>query len=166
MLISKKKAEEAKRQATKESQLNFADLIKSWHEEYSQNQAKLESEFDFDAIGTLSMNIWDDFDEAIGSTYAYVEMGEEVPDKFCFDIVLHLYQYMQPNYGNQISIRFYDSTTLYPENLLNNLGRRMSFKRWEILIKNTNYSDLEKMVKSIKSVPKFKGRTIEIYSES
>ncbi|EKO3612282.1 hypothetical protein M3914_003503 [Vibrio metschnikovii] len=166
MFGSKRKTEEAKEQAIKESQLNFADLIKSWHQEYSQNQAKLESEFDFDATGTLSVNFWDDFDEAIGSTYAYVEMAEEVPDKFCFDILLHLYQFMQPNYGNQISIRFYDSTTLYPENLLDTLGRRISFKRWEILIENTNYSDLEEMVKSTQSVPVFKGRTIEIYSES
>ena len=93
-------------------------------------------------------------------------MAEEVPNKLCFDILLHLYQFMLPNYGNQISIRFYDSTTLYPENLLDTLGRRMSFKRWEILIENTNYSDLEEMVQNIQSVPVFKGRTIEIYSES
>lgn len=165
MFLTKSKVNAIQEESTQKAHLAFTEMICSWHEEHRLNQLELENNFEFNTLNKLQVNFWDDYDEEIGRTYAYVDLNS-VPDKVCFQILLHLHNFLMPDYGNNISIRYFDSTSQHPQCLLKQLGRRTSFKRWEILIENSDYSALKKLINRAKAVPNFNGKSFEIYSES
>jgi hypothetical protein len=160
MFESKSKIADVKQAAN----IEFSDNIKLWHEEYQAEQKQFEINFNFDSVEQLSINVWDELDSN-NSTYIYVEMNE-VPDKCCFDILINLYDYLKTSNVKDISVRFFDSTTIYPINLLSDTGRYTSFKRWELLLSNVDYETLNNVVGILKKAPSFKGKKFSVYSES
>lgn len=150
--------------AKKEAQGEFHDIIKTFHEEYELKQDKIKKGFDLNSLGVISINVWDEVDEH-GRTYAYVEMSG-VPDVYCFEILNHLWQHLRQHDAQNVEMRFYDSTTIYPINLLRETGRYTSFKRWELLFHDVSGQSLDEIVELLKKAPLYHGLEFHIYSES
>lgn len=164
MFISSRKLKFDIEQAGKDAQQKFNNIIKSWHENYELKQRKLESKFNFDDVEFWSVNVWDEINNQ-DSTFVYVEMNE-VPDRVCFAVLNHIWYYLQQSDLSGVSFRFYDSTSIYPSNLLTETGRYSSFKRWELLLENVTSDSLDSIVELLKKTPDFNGKKIDVYSES
>lgn len=160
MFESKTKIEEEKQAA----KLEFSELIKSWHTDYEANQKLLDNQFNIESIEAFSVNVWDEIDEH-DSTYIFVEMNE-VPDSICFSVLNHLCQYLRSSNISNVSFRFYDSTNIYPSNLLTETGRYTSFKRWELRLDDVNHESLNAIVELLKKAPSFNDKKLDVYSES
>lgn len=146
------------------AKMEFAELIKSWHENYKIKQKQLEDKFNLDSIDAFCVNVWDEIDTD-DSTFIFVEMNE-VPDEVCFAVLNHIWHHLRVHDVSNVSFRFYDSTNIYPSNLLTETGRYTSFKRWELRLESVNYDSLNTVVELLKKAPNFIGKKLNIYSES
>lgn len=164
MFTTRKKHESELSQVKKDALIEFNNIIKAWHEHYESNQRKLESEFKFEDVEYWSVNVWDEINQ-LGNTFIYVEMNQ-VPNKECFAVLNHLWHYLRTLDVSNVAFRFYDSTSIYPSNLLTDTGRYSSFKRWELLLENVTPDSLDSIVELLKEAPDFNGKKIDVYSES
>ena len=164
MFTTRKNHEFKLSQAKRDAQIEFNNIIKAWHEHYESGQRKLESEFNFDDVESWQVNVWDEINH-LENTYIYVEM-QKVPDKMCFAVLNHLWRYLSSHEVSNVSVRFYDSTSIYPSNLLTETGRYTSFKRWELLLEDVTADSLDSIVELLKQAPDFNGKKIDVYSES
>ncbi len=169
MLVSSKKAKVEKEAAFNEGRNTYIEQLQAWHKRCADNQVNLDSSFDPTTVSKYSINVWDDYPEEEG-TYAYVEMCE-VPDRICFDVLLHLFVYAKSNpkimdMGVNLGMRFCDSSECFPTLIGRRDGEYSLFKRWEIIITGADYEILEKVVGLLKEVPAFSGKSLDIYSES
>lgn len=169
MLVSSKKATAEKDAAFKEGKKSFIDSLQAWHKKLAEEQIRLEASYSLGSIDKFSVNVWDDYPKEEG-TYAYVEMSE-VPDKICFDVLIHLLGYAKANQvikstGVKLGLRFYDSSAVYPALIGNKEGEYSLFKRWELTICGADYETLEIIVNQLKMVPLFEDKKVDVYSES
>lgn len=169
MLVSSKKASSERDAAFNEGRKTYISCLQAWHKKLADEQIRLEASYSLDSIDKFSINVWDDYPEEEG-TYAYVEMSE-VPDKICFDVLIHLLGFAKANQvikytGVKLGLRFYDSSVVYPALIGNKEGEYSLFKRWELTICGADYETLELIVDQLKMAPLFEDKKVDVYSES
>lgn len=90
----------------------------------------------------------------------------EVPDTVCFDVISHLYSFIKPKFTNRITVRYFDAIAQHPENALTDMGRKLSFKRWELFVEDVDYEALDDLGTELKNCPPYQGKSFDIYSDS
>lgn len=168
-LTTKNEAHRMELAAKVEGRLQYISDLEAWHKKQNEQQAELESSFDINGIQSWHVNIWDDYPEG-GLTYGYVEMGA-VPERLCLEILLHLMSYARNNIvinksGSAISLRFMDSSTVYPGLIGVESAEYCLSKRWEITISGASHETLETIVTELEKAPRYLGKPFNIYSES
>lgn len=165
MFISKKKYTAELERQKGAGCAELGHIIKAWHKNYELVQRKLESDFDFERVKAFDINVWDEISPD-NSTYIFVDGMTHVPDKMCLAVLIHIQNYLKTHAVNDVFIKFYDSTSIHPTNLITQTGRLLSFKRWELSLENVTYETLMPIVELLKSVPDYLEKKINVYSES
>lgn len=154
-----------------EGRKSYIESFEKLHKKLADKQAELERTFTMESITSFPVNVWDDYDEdANEGTYAYVEM-REVPNKVCCDLLIYILEFAKSNpeiaqTGAKFNLKFYDSATMFPALVGRDRDELVLHQRWEIRITGANYETLEFIVDKLKSIPKYQGKQIDIYSES
>lgn len=169
MLTTIKEAQRRAEAARMEGRQEYIASLQAWHKRLSDQQAVLEASFDLRDVKDWSVNLWDDFPDK-GTTYGYVEMGF-VPDCICLDLLMHLLVYARGNSqirqtGVYLSLRFHDTSSVYPTLIGHPPGEYSLFKRWEITIAGASHEALEQVVPELQKAPMYLGKPFDIYSES
>lgn len=163
MFGNKAKIDAAIQEASQQAESHFAESLRSWHKEYASAQKELEAGFDLENFSILPINIWDEVDNE--STYVYLE-EPDIPDSVCFEIISHLYSFIRERVKCRVSVRYFDAMSNHPENALTDMGRKLSFKRWELFVEGVNADNLEQFVSELQSAPDYKNKPFDVYSES
>lgn len=140
------------------------NAIKSWHAEREQEQIELATAYEKSPPSPVWINIWDELDE-LGRTNAYI-VGNEVPDKVCFEMLLELRNHLISHNMHCASIRYNDDSVKYPLLLLRRISRYSLMRRWELAIHANNYEELEKIVAIARLFQLFQKTPVKIISES
>lgn len=147
----------------------FIEQFEAWHARVDAEDLVLERNFTWDSIESLLVNVWDDYPEG-EQTYAYVEMSD-LPRKVELDVLIHLLEHAR-QFGSvrsgelHVSLVFDDSSVRYPM-LIGARGAGCTlYKRWEMTIDGASYEQLKSFVEYLQSVPPFKGKPLEVISES
>ena len=123
---------------------------------------------------TIPINIWDDFHDdgyvpegEVQESYICVE--DDSPEDFkkeCLEFLMNHIQTHLPMENVKMWMKYFDSKVEYP-NLIGTEYERMMFTRWEIRIESMTHKQLDKLVPELNGAKlKFKGKKIEVYSES
>lgn len=169
MFVSKKSAKSASDEALKKGRESFIESLEVWHKKFDDNQSKLANEFELSSIQFWSLNVWDDFPEQ-GETYAYVEMIG-VPNEICCELLISLLGYANNNdkikqTGAKLRLSFFDSSVKYPALIGRRDAQFTMSKHWQLMISGINYEEFGILVDELKKAPPFKGKPLDVYSES
>lgn len=149
--------------AERKGALDLAQKMKDWHVAQDERQREIEAEFDLTLVSVFKINIWDEIED--GASFGYVEMSK-VPDVVCFDVLHHLMVHLRTHGFPNVSLRYYDSTTIWTSNLLTTAGTYTSFRRWKLHLPNVDHEQLEKIVDVAKRVQRCLGKPIRITHDS
>lgn len=150
-------------EAERRGALLLADKIKAWHKEQAEKQVLLESKFDIHTLTAFKINIWDEIED--DAAYGYINMSI-VPDDLCFEVLHHVMSHIRAHGFKAATLRYFDSTVVWPSNLLTEAGTLTSFCRWNLHFPDVDYEQLDKIVSVAKRVPPFLGKPIRVISES
>ncbi|WP_427047106.1 hypothetical protein [Halomonas casei] len=169
MLTTTKAAEAREATARVEGRQEYIASLEAWHKRLNDQQAALTASFDVNSVHGWIINVWDDYPEG-GTTFTYVEM-RDVPDFICFDVLMHLLAYARGNSritetGVNLSLRFHDSSSVYPALIGNPTGEYSLFKRWEMTIASVSYEHLDQVVAELQKTPMYQGKPFDVISES
>jgi hypothetical protein len=123
----------------------------------------------------IDINIWDDYYEdgfipegKFQETYIYIEEEDfsDEDNKECLSIILKYIETKLDLKNVDIFLYYYDSRTLYPENI-EKMHESLILKRWEIRLKHLTHKRKEQLMGELNRAGLFfKNSFLNFYSES